>query len=81
MLSNVAPEGSVVTAAFKALPADHLQTTLDVEDPVASAATCRHAVDLMVEMMHKACVDIGSAVPVVEEDIVRCVNLCFYMQP
>ena len=68
---------SVVTAAFKALPADHMQPTSDVEDPVASAATCRDAVNLIVEMVHKACVDVGSAVPdfVVEEDIVRCVTV------
>jgi phosphatidylinositol 4-phosphatase len=83
ILSNVAlvtgagTGGAIVTAAFKALPTDHVQSTPDVEDPVASATTCRGAVNLMVEMVRKACVDVGNALPdfVVEEDIVRYVTL------
>jgi hypothetical protein len=82
ILSNVAlATGSgtghaVVTAAFKALPIDYATRPPDVEDPVASATTCRDAVDVMVDMMRKACADVGSAVPdfVVEKDIVRLMS-------
>jgi len=63
---------TVVTAAFKALPVDYATRAPDVEDPVASATTCRDAVDVMVDMMRKACADVGSTIPdfVVEKDIV-----------
>jgi hypothetical protein len=89
LLSNVAlatgagTGGAAVTAAFKALPAEHIKGTSDVEDPVASATTCRDAVNLIVELMHEACVDVGSAGPgfVVEEDIVRYVTPCMPILP
>ena len=86
ILSNVAlvtgsgSAGAVVTAAFKALPTDSITGVSDVDDPVASATTCRHAVDLIVEMVQKACADIGNVSPyfVVEEDIVRYVTIWLF---
>jgi len=77
ILSNAAfgTSNAVVSAAFKALPVDHATNApaADVEDPVASATTCRDAVDMMVDMIRRGCVDIGSGTQpdfVVEKDIV-----------
>ena len=74
---------AVISAAFKALPVDHATHAPDVEDPVASATTCREAVDVMVDLVHRACVDVGSALPdfVVEKDIVRCIARLFRLVP
>jgi len=75
LTTGTGPSGAVVSAAFKALPVDQATHMRDVEDPVASAMTCRDAVDVMVDLVHSACADVGSAeIPdfVVERDIVRC---------
>ena len=73
LVTGAGASGAVVTAAFKVLPTDHLQNKSDVEDPIASATTCRDAVNLMVDMVEKACADVGNTLPnfVIEEDIVR----------
>lgn len=62
-----------VAAAFKALPVDNTKHAGgSVDDAVMSAATCRAAVDVIVDTLYMACKDIGGAGQgfVVEKDIV-----------
>jgi hypothetical protein len=73
LATGAASGDTAVTAAFKALPVDNIgRAGATVDDPVMSAATCRDAVDVMVNMLSKACEDAGSVGPefIVEKDIV-----------
>jgi len=69
VLSNAAPvTGSNVTfAAFKALPVDPTRTrrgtSTDYTEPaddLTGASSCKEAVHLMVDMIQRACEDLGS---------------------
>ena len=47
-----------------------------MSDEMAGAATCREAVDLVVERIQSACDDVGGGQGafITEEDVVRCVT-------
>jgi hypothetical protein len=47
-----------------------------MSDEITGAATCREAVDLVVERIQRACDDVGGGQGtfVTEEDVVRCVT-------
>jgi phosphatidylinositol 4-phosphatase len=54
-------------AAFKALPVDPARTRrgsstgfAEPADDLTGASTCKEAVDLMVDMIQRACEDLGS---------------------
>lgn len=81
--------GTVNFGAFKVLPIDpgrvkrHSSYESEasdggggMSDEMRGAATCREAVDLIVERIERACGDIGGAQGkdfIVSEDVVRCV--------
>ena len=73
-------------AAFKVLPNDPARIRREssaisdmhiaMSDEMQSAATCREAVDLIVDRIWRACEDAGGAQGenfVVQKDVVRCV--------
>jgi phosphatidylinositol 4-phosphatase len=86
ILSNASPVvGSQMTfGAFKALPVDPTRmargSSADYTEPaddMIGASTCKEAVDLMVDMIGRACEDLGSVHGniVANGDVVRRVIL------
>lgn len=79
--ASPALNGEVTFAAFKALPIDPARSRrengsfFEPADELTGANNCKEAVDMMVDAIHRACLDIGNGSEdfIKEEDVVSCV--------